>query len=168
MYDASARTPGSPSLNDCLQKSPKFSQLVFDILVCFRTFKVAITADLENAFLQIAVAEDDRDYLRFLWVKDAMQEGSDLQVLQFARIVFRLSPSPFLLNATIRHHLEKYVPSQPEIVSCLLKSIYVDDIVTGANSEEETFELYLQSKRIFHEASFNLWKFCTNVSSARD
>ena len=80
---------------------------MFDILVCFRTFKVAITADQENAFLQIAVAEDDRDYLRFLWVKDAMQEGSDLQVLQFAQIVFRLSPSPFLLNATIRHHLDK-------------------------------------------------------------
>ena len=57
------------------------------------------------------------------------------------------------------------VPSHPEIVSYLLKLIYVDDIVTGANSEEEALELYLQSKRIFHEASFNLQKFRTNSRS---
>ena len=107
VYDASARAANTPSLNDCLQKGPKFNQLVFDILLCFRTFSVAITADLEKAFLQISAAEHDRDYLRFLWVK-TFTNYSEPQIFRFARVVFGLSPSPFLLNATLKEHLEKY------------------------------------------------------------
>lgn len=66
VYDASARTGHSPSLNDCLQKGPKFNQLIFDLLVRFRSYKIALTADLEKAFLMVAVEEADRDVLRFI------------------------------------------------------------------------------------------------------
>ena len=34
----------------------------------FRVHKVAVAADIEKAFLMIAVAPEDRDVLRFLWV----------------------------------------------------------------------------------------------------
>ena len=35
VYDASAKSANSPSLNNCLLKSPKFNQLIFDLLVRF-------------------------------------------------------------------------------------------------------------------------------------
>ena len=57
-----------PSLNDCLCKGQKFNQLILNILLRFWLFKYGLTADIEKAFLQISVAEDDRDVLRFLWV----------------------------------------------------------------------------------------------------
>lgn len=62
VYDASAKTSG-PSLNDCLYKGPKFQQLILDILVRFRAYRVALIADVEKAFLMIAVDERDRDVL---------------------------------------------------------------------------------------------------------
>ena len=43
VYDASARSANGPSLNDCLLKGPKFNQLIFDLLVRFRSYKVALT-----------------------------------------------------------------------------------------------------------------------------
>ena len=79
----------------------QFNQLLFDILVRFRAFKINLTADLEKAFLQVSGAECDHNYLPFLWVKDATREDSDLQVFRFTRVVFGLSPSLFLLNATV-------------------------------------------------------------------
>lgn len=69
VYDASAKSSG-PSLNDCLHTGPKFDQKILDILLRFRSHRVALTADIEKAFLMISVTEKDRDVLRFLWVDD--------------------------------------------------------------------------------------------------
>ena len=105
VYDASARSTG-PSLNDCLHTGPKFNQRILEILLRFRSYQVGAIADLEKAFLMIAVERKDRDVLRFLWVKDAFAEQMHVVKLRFTRVVFGVSSSPFLLNATIRHNLE--------------------------------------------------------------
>ena len=62
VYDASLKTSG-PSLNECLYKGPKFHQLILDLLIRFRSYKVTLIADVEKAFLMIAVDEKDRDVL---------------------------------------------------------------------------------------------------------
>lgn len=74
VYDASAKLNGKPSLNDCLLIGPKFNQRIFDILLRFRSHKIALTADIEKAFLMIRVEEQDRDALRFLWVTNIHDE----------------------------------------------------------------------------------------------
>ena len=66
MYDTSARSANGPSLNDCLLKGPEFNQLIFDLLVQFRSYKVALAADLEKLFLMVSVRETDCDALQFL------------------------------------------------------------------------------------------------------
>ena len=84
--------------------------------------KVAVTADIEKAFLMIAITEEDRDTLRFFWYKDVFAEHTDIIQLRFARVVFGVTSSPFLLNATIRHHLNKYKDNQPDLVEKLFKT----------------------------------------------
>ena len=164
VYDASARSDG-PSLNDCLYAGPKFDQRILDILLRFRTHKVALTADIEKAFLMVSISEKDRDVLRFLWINDLTCEDPRVCVYRFTRVTFGVSSSPFLLNATIQHHLHKYSSSHPELVEKLRCSVYVDDIVTGAGSEEEAHLLYLDSKSLMKDGGFNLRKFITSSSS---
>ena len=108
VYDASARADG-PSLNDSLHVGPKFNQKILDILLQFRSHKVTLTADIEKAFLMISVAEKDRDVLRFLWFENVFEENPEIRVMRFACVVFGVSSSPFLLNATVRHHLQHYM-----------------------------------------------------------
>lgn len=121
VYDASARSSG-PSLNDCLHAGPKFNQRILEILLRFRSYSIALVADIEKAFLMTSMVPKDHDILRFLWLRDAFQE---IVKLRFTRVVFGVSPSPFLLNATIQHHIEKYQISHPELVKVLMQSIYV-------------------------------------------
>ena len=59
----------------------------------------------------------------------------------FSRVVFGVTSSPFLLNATV-----KYKSSDPIFVDKLLCSIYVDNVVFGAESNESAYELYQNSK----------------------
>ena len=94
VYDASARSSG-PSLNDCLHKGPKFNQLILDLLLRFRSYKIALTADIEKAFLMISIVNHDRDVLRFLWIDDITKADPKIRVFRFARVVFRMLSKPF-------------------------------------------------------------------------
>lgn len=165
VYDASARSGNGPSLNDCLHKGPSFNQLILDLLLRFRSYKIPLTADIEKAFLMVGMEERDRDVLRFLWVDDTHKEQPELRVFRFTRVVFGVCSSPFLLNATIRFHLERYLQVNERLVRRLLLSTYVDEIITGGDSEEEVFDLYCQAKEMLRCGGFNLRKFCTSSSS---
>ena len=161
VYDASARADG-PSLNDCLHTGPKFNQRILDILLRFRVHRIAVTADVEKAFLMVSMVKKDCDVLRFLWIDDILADQPNIVELRFTRVVFGVSPSPFLLNATIRHHLEKYHQAQPDLVEMIGRSFYVDDLVTGAEDEERAYQLFMKSKEMLKDGGFNLRKFCSN------
>ena len=75
----------------------------------------------------VSVAPEDRDFLRFLWVDDIQKEVSQVVTLRFKRVIFGVSCSPFLLNATIYHHLLQYQPEDPPFVHKFLRSIYDHD-----------------------------------------
>jgi len=79
--------------------------------------------------------------------------------------MFGVSPSPFLLNATISHHLNKYREEHPELVETLLNSMYVDDVTCGANTKDKAYQLFTVSTRIFADNGFNLRKLVTNSVS---
>lgn len=129
VYDASARaTPESPSLNECLYPGPPLQNKLWDILVRQRAYPIAVTADIQKAFLQICIRECEHDALRFHWRKS---EHGKLETLHFTRALFGLAPSPFLLGGVIEAHLDAWEEREPEIVAELRRSLYVDDLLTG-------------------------------------
>ena len=110
VFDASARAnKQSKSLNDCLYRGPVILEDLAGLLIRFRTHTIAMTADIEKAFLQVGLQMPDRDVTRFFWYKDIHQppSPSNIQIYRFRRVPFGVISSPFLLGATIRHHLEK-------------------------------------------------------------
>ena len=161
VYDASSKT-SSPFLNECLYRGPKFHQFILDLLVRFRSYAIPLVADVEGAFLMIAVDERNRDVLRFVWVNDVTKEDPGLCVYWFTRVVFGVSCSLFLLNATLKYHLQRFLRLNEAIANRLLQSTYTDDVISGADTEEEAFKLYAQAKHIFRQGGFNFRKFRTN------
>ena len=109
VFDASAHLNNQPSLNDTLYAGPCLLPLLFDILIRFRIGKIGIVADLQQAFLQIEIDNEHRNFLRFLWFDDiSLHSPADI-VLRFARLPFGLTSSPFILSGTMKVHLEKYL-----------------------------------------------------------
>ena len=95
----------------------------------------------EKTFLQISVDKGDQEYLRFLWFDDVFSEVSRILRNRFARVVFGVTSSPFLLNGTIRKHMGNYEFDE-EFVRKVLDSFYVDDFSGGENTLERAFELF--------------------------
>ena len=163
VYDASAPTDGV-SLNSCLHTGPSLLPNLLDILVRFRLHKIALIADIENAFLMVAVNEEDRDALRFLWIDDISKENPRLIVKRFARVVFGVNASPFLLNGTLKHRISRYMEVDPEFVAKMLQSLYVDDLNTGVDGVLDGFEFYGKAKSRMKEGGFNLREWMSNSS----
>ena len=71
VYDASAKqSKSSPSLNESLHIGPPMMPLMYDVLLRLRCYNTALIGDIQKAFLNIEVEENDRDSLRFIWVDD--------------------------------------------------------------------------------------------------
>ena len=72
-------------------------------------YPIAVTGDIEKAYLQINVDKKDRDLLRFLWFKNLLNEHQvELCKYRFTRVIIGANCSQFLLNATIENHVSKY------------------------------------------------------------
>ena len=93
MFDASAHVNGEPCLNDILDPGLCLIPLIFDILLRFWTGKIG----------------KHRDYLHSIWYQEF--NLNENIILPFKRIVLRLTCSPYLLNATVKLHLEKFLPT---------------------------------------------------------
>ena len=163
VYDASARAnEKSPSLNDCLERGPLLQNLMWSVLVRNRFKSVALAGDMKQAFLQIGIREEDRDSLRFHWIKS--KDPSQVQVYRFTRALFGLVQSPFLLNGTIEMHLDAWKETHPDVVEEVQRSLYVDEIINGMNTVEETKQLMETMIDVFKDAQFTLHKWHSNAT----
>ena len=129
VYDASTRASHDrPSLNECLNPGHPLLNRLWDVLVRQRVYPVAVSRDIRQAFLQIRVRESEQDALRFHW---RSQEENEVETYRFTRVLFGLTPSPFLLNAVLEAHLDTWQKRCPDVVAGLRKSLYIDDFLSG-------------------------------------
>ena len=82
--------------------------------------------------------------------------------------MFGISSSPFLLNATIRFHLEQYLEFNEWLIHRLLQSMYFDYVITGGEAENKVLSIHSEAKQIFRNRVFNLRNFGKTLSFARN
>ena len=65
VFDASTKYNGV-SLNDLIYRGPKLQQELFDVLLRFRRYPIALVCDITEMYLQIMICLTDRSCHRFL------------------------------------------------------------------------------------------------------
>ncbi|GFY41397.1 integrase catalytic domain-containing protein [Trichonephila inaurata madagascariensis] len=71
------------------------------------------------------------------------------------RVLFGVTSSQFLLNATIKHHLKRYVDKFPHTHKLLENNLYVDDVHIGEDNVDKALIVCLESYEIFKDASLD-------------
>ena len=64
-----------------------------------------------------------------------------------------------MLNATLHYHLQKH-PSP--VATDIEDNLYVDNIISGCNSESDAVNYYNKSRSILRKAKFNLRSWASN------
>ncbi|XP_064469621.1 uncharacterized protein LOC135384345 [Ornithodoros turicata] len=172
VYDASSHLPGQQSLNTLLMKGPKLNADLLHLLLQFRCSSTVLTADIRKAYLQIIIRPEDRDFLRFLWVKDVRQASNDsnLELVEWrmTRVPFGATSSPFLLAATLQHHFEVVCSDYPNTVSRIRTGFHVDDLVVGCTSGGDALQVYQETVEILKSAGMDIRKWTSNSPVLRE
>ncbi|XP_018396856.1 PREDICTED: uncharacterized protein LOC108775073 [Cyphomyrmex costatus] len=133
VFDASAKTSTGISLNEVLMTGPLIQDKLLLHLIRFRVYRYVITANIEKMYLQILLHEDDRRYQRILWRKDG-----EIKTFQFNTLTFGVSSSSFLAIRTLQKLANDEGHVHPRAAEILKAHLYVDDLLTGDDSIDET------------------------------
>ncbi|GFX38767.1 integrase catalytic domain-containing protein [Trichonephila clavipes] len=171
VFDASSKGKGALSLNDCLESGPNLNPDLLIIILRFRLHKIAFCADIQHAFLEIGIVEEDRQFLKFLWRKKG-EPSLDLsthnvETFRYTRVTFGVKCSPFLLAAVIRLHIEKYI-NKYKTACETLKELYVDDLINSTSDATEALQLSEEMIHILGEAGMNLRRWATNSTTLHE
>ena len=103
--------------------------------------------DFEKAYLRINIDEEQINYLKFLWYRN-LQEESIIKY-KFARVIFGVTSSQFILNGTVQTYASKYENIDPELARTVTKHFHVNNLHSVAQSTKEGFEFYKKDKSRF-------------------
>lgn len=161
VFDASARSSTGRSLNELLFIGPKLQCDIADLLLQSRTHKYMFTADICKMYRQINIVPSDCKYQHVLWRNDPAEP---LREYALATVTYGVSSSPFQAIRVL-HQLEMDEgENYPAVTGVLKNQIYVDDIITGADSIEEVVVVKHQIIDLLARGKLELKKWASNCS----
>ncbi|XP_060578231.1 uncharacterized protein LOC132735303 [Ruditapes philippinarum] len=120
------------------------------ILIRFRMNKYAIATDIEKAFLNITLDENNRDVTRFLWLSDPSNPNSESTTYRYRAVLFGATSSPITLCATILKHLE--LKNDKQASEYLRQDLYIDNVISIFQQEEQLLQFYSDSRELMSSA----------------
>ncbi|CAK1597927.1 unnamed protein product [Parnassius mnemosyne] len=162
VLDASHKSSSGRSLNDILHSGPNLQGDLFAIILNFRLFATALSADCKQMFLQIIMNKRDRRFQRMLYRFHPQEE---LTEYEFNRVCFGLRSSPYHALRVIQQLIADDGDSFRLAKIIASRYIYMDDIVFSVMSEEEAASAANELIELFKRAQFDLVKWTCNSDS---
>jgi hypothetical protein len=152
VFDAAAKFKGV-CLNDFIETGPKLQNELFDVLLRFRKYDVALVCDISEMYLRVGIHETDRRFHRFLW---------DSSEYEFRTLVFGVNASPFLAQLVAQTNAKLNKEEFPLASETVLKSTYMDDSMDSMPTEKSALELYEQLSELWLKAGMYARKWLSN------
>uniref|UniRef100_A0A2S2N8W8 Uncharacterized protein n=1 Tax=Schizaphis graminum TaxID=13262 RepID=A0A2S2N8W8_SCHGA len=160
VFDGSAAASYGLSLNDILLKGPKVQPDIINILWRFRLFNTVITADVEKMYRQVLMSPDDSELQRILYRASPDQS---LKHYKLKTVTYGIKSASFLATRCLVQIAKDC--NDPQIKRVIGQDFYVDDLISGAQSELECFKIYNQLQARLGKAGFVLRKWCSNSTT---
>ncbi|GBN30158.1 hypothetical protein AVEN_275441-1 [Araneus ventricosus] len=131
-------------------------------MIRFRKHEFVFTADVRMMCIQILIHPDQRDLQRIVW-----KEGPDqpTKAYQLNTITYGTTSAPYLATRTLNQLAMDEKDTFPDASIIVQSDCYMDDILTGSNSLENTKELQTQLVQLLGTGVMTLHKWCSNNES---
>ena len=163
VFDASAKSSNNISLNDELMVGPTIQDKLFEHLLRFRTHSHVMTADIEKMYRQILIHPQDRKYQRIFWYHE-----NRIRTFELNTVTFGVSSAPYLAIRTVQQLADDEGTDFPYASEILRRDLYVDDLLTGANSLEEALRIRDEVISLLKRGGFNIRQWASNHNHVLD
>jgi hypothetical protein len=89
VFDGVAKSKYGPRLNEVLETGPNLNPDLLSTTMRFRMNRYAWIADIEKAFLNIALHPTDAEAIRFLWSREPSKIGSPFDRIKMEKSTIR-------------------------------------------------------------------------------
>ncbi|KAJ0169226.1 hypothetical protein K1T71_015256 [Dendrolimus kikuchii] len=162
VFNASSKTSSGYSLNDLMERGPNLQRDLQSLLLTWRQHKYVISVlYIEKMFRQILIRERDQDLQRIIWRTSAHEPLSEYKL---TTITYGTKAAPYLAMRTLKQLALDNEEAQryPMATKALKKSFYMDDLLEGGDSLEQTRTLQYELIQILKEAGMNIRKWSSN------
>lgn len=159
VFDASSKTTSGISLNETMYTGPRLQQELSDILLRWRSHKIALAADIEKMYRQVKIHPDDQVYHAVLWRPNPREQ---IQEYKLTTVTYGTTAAPYLAVKTIQRLAEDEKLNFPKAANVAMQDFYVDDLLSGANSVKEAIDLQQELIQMFKSGGFTLHKWSSN------
>lgn len=169
VFNASARTTTGVSLNDTQLAGPTIQELLVNIILRFRRFAVALSADVEKMFRQVRVDERHRRWQRILW-RESPHEP--LLTYELTTVTYGMACGPYNAIRAMQQcgrdnsHILADGSRAAAAQESIDKDFYVDDYLASVESTERAVELAKDIDTVLQHGHFHLRKWRSNDAAA--
>ena len=166
VFDTSCPTSTGVSLNDMLATGPTLHPNLDKILIKFRSYRVAVSADIAKMYREVILCQADRQlHNMFVW---RAQPNQPLSLYCMNRVTFGVRPSPYVAVRALQQAAVDFgTPGSIEQWH-LHNSFYVDDLLAGADDPKAAIKLYQSLRELLLKAGFELKKWRSSSSEVLD
>jgi hypothetical protein len=159
VYNASIKSSTGCSLNDLMYTGPNLQQDLQVLLLKWRQYRYAFTADIEKMYRQILVNESDQHLQKIVWRNSP---ELPLQTFQLTTVSYGTKSAPFLAMMTLRRLAADERHNFPEAAKAVEEAFYMDDLIHGTHSIEQGKKLVSDLNSLLQSGGFNLRKWSSN------
>lgn len=159
VFDASAKGTNGISLNDTFMVGPTLQADLRHTVMRWRRYPICMAADIVKMYRQIKVVEEHLDFQRVLWRNDV---NAKIETYRLLRVTFGTSCAPYLAVKALQQIAHDEGHMYPLAAQRVLSDFFMDDLMTGCESEKEAIEIYVQLNELLNKAGFTLQKWTSN------
>ncbi|GBN86372.1 hypothetical protein AVEN_188932-1 [Araneus ventricosus] len=138
VFNASAKSSSGVSHNDTLMIGPKNQDDLSAILLRFRSHSIAVTSDLQKMYRQVNIENEDRNFQKILWRDNP---SSPIKTYRLCTVTYGTASASYLATRVLKQLAIDESSNFPKASEVLLHNCYVDDVLFGADTLEESEKL---------------------------
>lgn len=155
VFDASQATSSGFSLNDIVAKGKNNMNKLVEIAIRWMTHHVGIHTDIQKMYNAVRLQEEHWCLQRYIW-EEQLDDKKIPEEKVIKTLIYGVKSSGNQAERGLRETARLSAESHPEVSEIVMKDTYVDDCMTGEDSQELALQRADELELVLNRGGFSL------------